>query len=70
MAMTRGKRLDMNDGYVVLGTMAIVGTVLVVTVALLFKRPFLLRGDNRQVEIRTGSDIENAATDPSTIARK
>lgn len=45
----------MSDGMVILGTVAIVGLVAVLTVALVYNRDFWVRGSHESIEFKTSS---------------
>lgn len=47
------KGKTMSDGFVILGTVSIVGIVAVLTVALVYNRPLWLRGSRESLEVHT-----------------
>jgi len=47
----------MSDGIVILGTVAIVGLVAVVTVALVYNRIIWVRGTRDSVEVQTQANV-------------
>jgi hypothetical protein len=54
--VTKGGK-PMSDGIVILGTVAIVGLVAVVTVALVYNRSLWVRGTRDQVEVQTSTTV-------------
>ncbi len=55
----------MTDGMVILGTIGLVGLVAVSTVALVYNRPLLVRGNSSSVEVQTNTATDkNGAGDP------
>ena len=50
----------MNDGLVILGTVALVGLVAIVTVALVYDRRLWLRGSDSRIEVQTGESSKPA----------
>lgn len=60
--------MTMNDGLVILGTVAIVGLVAVATIALVYDRGLFVRGSKSEMEIRTGDPRSESieSTGPSS----
>lgn len=57
----RDKR--MTDGLVILGTVAIVGLVAVLTVALVYNRSLWVKGSSKQLEVETRANNGEADSD-------
>lgn len=50
------KGTNMTDGFIILGTVGIVGLVAVLAIALVYNRPFQFRGDSSRMEIEAKAD--------------
>ena len=68
------EKSKMTDGFVILGTIAIVGLVAVTTIALVYNRSFGFRGDKEAIEVQTKVEserpvLEEASNEPEAISR-
>lgn len=70
MSSQTRKAMMMNDGLVILGTVAIVGLVAVATVALVYNRGLWVKGSSGQIEVKTGEGRSDVSTFAKTTGRK
>lgn len=55
------EKSKMTDGFVILGTVAIVGLVAVTTIALVYNRSFGFRGGKEAIEVQTKVEVDRPA---------